>query len=106
MNDFHHTVAAEDHRVLVTAVGELDMYNSGEFRQDLADLLADDTELVVDLAGLSFVDSSGLSVFIAVHKAALSHRDARLVLRDVPPFLSRILAVTGLSAVLQTAVAT
>ncbi|WP_156756866.1 STAS domain-containing protein [Actinokineospora pegani] len=105
MNDFHHNAAVAGGRVLVTAVGELDMHNSGEFRQDLLDLLADDTELVVDLAGLSFVDSSGLSVFIAVHKAALSHSGACLVLRDVPPFLNRILAVTGLSAVLQTAAA-
>ncbi|EWC61019.1 anti-sigma factor antagonist [Actinokineospora spheciospongiae] len=103
MNDFNHTVSTDPGRVVVTVEGELDMHTSVEFKQVLMDLVADDTDLLVDLSGLTFVDSSGLSAFIAVHKSTLNHERASLLLARVPPFLNRILAVTGLAAVLPIA---
>jgi anti-sigma B factor antagonist len=103
MNDFSHTVRTEKDRIVVAVDGELDMQTSVEFKQVLMDLVADDTDVVVDLSGLTFVDSSGLSALIAVHKRALTHVRASMVLDRVPPFLHRILAVTGLAAVLPVA---
>ncbi|OLR94181.1 STAS domain-containing protein [Actinokineospora bangkokensis] len=100
MSDFHHTTDTSGGRVLVTAGGELDMHTSVAFRQVLLDLLDKGTEVVVDLGGLTFIDSSGLSAFIAAHKRAATLDGAALVLDQVPPFLDRILAVTGLASVL------
>lgn len=52
-------------------------------------------ELILDLAGLDFLDSSGLSVLIEVRKAMDGH-GGTLVLRDPRAAVRRVLEVTGL----------
>lgn len=60
---------AVDHRgdvaVVVLPVEELDASNAGEFKRDIAPVLAANTELVFDLSRLRFVDSSGLGAFLS-----------------------------------------
>ncbi|PPK67516.1 STAS domain-containing protein [Actinokineospora auranticolor] len=99
MRDFSHTVSTDGDRLVVSAKGELDTHTAVEFKRALLELIEDNAEIVVDLGGLTFIDSSGLSVFIAAHKRSLP-RGARVLLDGVPPFLSRILAITGLNAVI------
>lgn len=60
---------AVDHRgdvaVVVLPVEELDASNAGEFKRDIAPVLAANTKLVFDLSRLRFVDSSGLGAFLS-----------------------------------------
>ena len=52
--------------VVVTLPGEqLDASNAKEFKRDVAPLLEPRGKVVFDLAGLSFVDSSGLGAFLS-----------------------------------------
>ncbi|GLZ40180.1 STAS domain-containing protein [Actinokineospora sp. NBRC 105648] len=100
MTEFSHTVTATAPGHTVVAVtGELDTHTAGRFKLALLDLVEDGARLVVDLSDLDFIDSSGLSVFIAVHKRSVP-RGAEVVLDRVPPFLSRILTITGLDQVI------
>jgi anti-sigma B factor antagonist len=46
-------------------VEELDAGNAGEFKRDIAPLLEEYSNLVLDLSRLRFVDSSGLGAFIS-----------------------------------------
>ncbi|WP_018684578.1 STAS domain-containing protein [Actinokineospora enzanensis] len=99
MTELTHTVGTEAERIVVAIKGELDTHTAVEFKRALLGLIQEGGEVVVDLGGLTFIDSSGLSVFIAAHKRALS-LGAKVALDFVPAFLVRILAITGLDEVI------
>ena len=69
-------------------VGEIDSYT-----RRVADRLADDPPVdTLDLAGVSFIDSSGLRVLVEATRPV--DRGARLVLR-VPAAVQRLLEISG-----------
>ena len=52
-------------RIVVRLVGELDLYNAHEVRETLLRCCAESPErLVVDLSGVTFIDSTALGVLI------------------------------------------
>jgi anti-anti-sigma factor len=53
-------------------------------------------ELVIDLGGVEFMDSSGIRVLIDVHNQ-MRERDGVLVLEQVPPTVRSVLEITGLA---------
>jgi anti-anti-sigma factor len=56
-------------------------------------------DLVVDLHEVELVDASGLGVLVGAHRQAL-RCERRLVLRNIPSRIERLLAVTHLNRVL------
>jgi anti-sigma B factor antagonist len=54
--------------------------------------------LVVDLAGVTFCDSSGITALVAARNRALATQ-SEIALADVPAPVMRILRMTGLTAV-------
>ena len=52
--------------------------------------------VLLDLNGLTFIDSSGLRVLVALSNEARA-REASFVLRNVPRHAERVLDLTGLS---------
>ncbi len=56
-------------------------------------------DLIVDLGAVDLVDSTGLGLLLAAHRRA-GRCGRRLVLRDVPPSLSRLLLLTRLDRIL------
>jgi anti-anti-sigma factor len=78
---------------LVKLLGELDLASAPELRSQLRPL---DGDLEVDLAGLTFLDSSGMNALVDVHR----DRDARghrLVIRGASGIVLRALTITGLT---------
>lgn len=54
---------------IVEVAGEIDVYTASVLREKLADLIdADHTDLVVDLRGVGFLDSTGLGVLVGALK--------------------------------------
>lgn len=51
--------------VTTIPVEELDASNSGEFKRDIAPVLASNTHLVIDLSRVRFMDSSGLGAMLS-----------------------------------------
>jgi anti-anti-sigma factor len=81
--------------------GDLDITTSA-VALDVIDRITDDTtRVVLDLSGLSFCDSSGLGVFVQIHRRA-EDVGAEFNLYQVTPALREVLAVTGLDQVLPT----
>jgi anti-anti-sigma factor len=77
--------------------GEVDMSNAGEVRQRLLQFVSnEDHGLVLDLSGLSFIDSAGLHVVLEV-MTLLEERSKQLSL-VVPPDIhpARTIALFGL----------
>jgi anti-sigma B factor antagonist len=86
---------------VVTVTGEVDVATCELLRDGLLRVVTDDTDrgLVVNLAGVNFLDSSGLGVLIgAWHR--LGARRGSLALAAPSRQIQRILATTGLTKVL------
>ena len=78
--------------------GDIDMLTSQRLRSTVADAL-DGTQLdevVFDVAGVGFVDSSGLSVLIN-----LAQGGRRVVLRNPTDVVRRVIETTGLTQLLR-----
>ena len=91
-------VAGIDRRgeaVVVSLAGELDLYNAEEVRRALLDTLADRTELlVVDLAEVTFIDSTALGVLIEARSRMTDRSGFRLAAPGIE--VRRALEVSGL----------
>ena len=92
------TAAASD-ALVVHVTGEIDMATATQLGEALQEAVTAHAHLVVDMSGVTFLDSTGLTVIIAAHRAAL-HRDGTLVLAGLAPAQKRLLAITGTDTVL------
>ena len=94
-------VEAETSATVLTVTGEVDLRTAPELRT-LIDRVLDEgaSRLVVDLAGVDFLDSTGLSVLVGAHKR-LARTGGRLVVANPPEIVSRVLSITGLDRVFE-----
>lgn len=84
---------------VVEVTGEMDYCNAAQLSGVAADVLGSGhRELVVDLRGLAFMDSSGLGALIAAWKGARARNGALHLVCDRDVVL-RMLRVTGMAAV-------
>lgn len=80
---------------LVEVRGELDMATSPQLRESLQRLIdAGDRQVVVDLAGVGFMDSSGLGALVTMFKT-LRDVGGRLCLAAVQPAVRSVLSITS-----------
>jgi anti-sigma B factor antagonist len=84
---------------LLVAEGELDVQSVGELRARIAEAIdAGATRLVVDLTGVSFIDSLSLSALVGARRRL--GPAARLAIVAVHDYVLLILQATGLEQVL------
>lgn len=82
-------------------LGTLDVSTVGELRQRTIALLERDAPAIaLDLAQVSFVDSSGLGALIGGKKRALE-KGCQYFLLDCPPPLQRLVDLVGLDQVIE-----
>lgn len=84
--------------------GEIDVALSDDIVVRGAALLAkavDGQPIVIDLARVEFIDSSGLSGLLRLRRQALS-RGLLISLRDVPPQVAVLLSLSGIDQLLPT----
>jgi anti-sigma B factor antagonist len=86
---------------VATVSGEADMYNQDELRSTLWPL-ADEQQsaVIVDLCGVSFVDSTVLGILVALAKRLRSAGGTLVIVSDDPRF-HKLIEITGLSPVLR-----
>lgn len=87
-----------DDRVVLAVSGELDLGTVAILHEAAAEPLADTglTELVVDLAGLAFLDSTGLGALLQVRSEALE-RGLGFRVQNVSGGPARIISIAGLN---------
>lgn len=84
-----------DGATVVTVTGEVDVATAPALR-DRLDQVAGKDGVVVDLAGVTFIDSTGLGVLIGVRKRyADDGRELRLVVDE--PRILRVFTISGLT---------
>jgi anti-sigma B factor antagonist len=91
------------HAQVVTVTGEVDLHTAPALRASLERAVAaaspDRPDVVVDLTGVSFLDSTGLGEIVGAHKA-LQAAQGRLHLVAGNDRVRRLVAITGLDGVL------
>ena len=96
-SSFSFEATADGARTLVSLEGEIDAYTSPRLTQgfgELGDVAG--RHVVVDLAGVGFVDSAGLSALVASLQA-LREDGAAVSLRSASRQLAKLFEITGLS---------
>jgi anti-anti-sigma factor len=97
--DLRVDVSAEaDDTCVVTVVGELEPSTAPQLERELqaSAFTSNCTRLVIDLTGVTFMDSSGLGVVLNAHKK-MRARDGRLVVRQPSRTVQRLLEITALT---------
>ncbi|HEX2148730.1 MAG TPA: STAS domain-containing protein [Actinomycetota bacterium] len=79
---------------IVGVAGEIDMANADELWEYLASQV-ERQHVAVDLSGVRFIDSTGLTALVRTYKSLKQAGGTLLLLSPSPPVL-RLLAVTGL----------
>ncbi|MFJ4437307.1 STAS domain-containing protein [Streptomyces sp. NPDC088923] len=88
--------------MVMQLAGELDHHTAPKVRDALPGLaLRPGQQLVIDLEGITFCDSSGITALIAARNHALN-ADAAIALAALPERLARILRMVGLDQVFPT----
>lgn len=94
-------IESEPGHTLVTVTGELDVFTAPRLRQVLFDTaLCSQPRIVVDLDGVSFMDSTGVGTLVAARRWVGS-RDLELVLVCSAGPVMRLLEIVGLQKVFE-----
>jgi anti-sigma B factor antagonist len=93
-------VQREGDEPVVHLAGELDLSTSPDLQEALAPLTRESRRVVVDLADLEFMDSTGLAALLGAHKA-LAERGGTLELRHPSRMVIGLVQITGLDDVFE-----
>ena len=89
----------EGSRTVISVTGEIDVYTAPNLRERLNELVADGHyDLVVDMAGVDFLDSTGLGVLVGGLKRVRAH-EGSLRLVCTQERILKIFRITGLTKV-------
>jgi anti-sigma B factor antagonist len=80
---------------VVKLLGELDLSTTPQLEACLEGLGGDGTDVRLDLSGLSFCDSSGISAMVTASKR-VSKRGGHLSIASPQPAVRSVLEITGL----------
>jgi anti-sigma B factor antagonist len=100
MADFEATTSVAPDRVVVALAGECDFSRRDELTSVLLAAVDAAKVVLVDLAELRFLDSSGVHALIAGHHAALE-RGGRLYVVKAAGVVTRVLELTGVDELLR-----
>jgi anti-anti-sigma factor len=84
----------DEEGVVVAFAGEIDVSNASVLGSVLAELLNSDSDVIVDLAEVSFLDSSAISRLVSAAKNAAAV-GCRLTVRRPTRTVLRVLQLTG-----------
>ncbi len=82
--------------------GELDMLLADDLRKEWLPAVEQHRpdRLVIDLSDVTFMDSSGLGLMVAMHKLQVQHGGV-VVLTAPQPLVRRVLALSGIDQVIE-----
>ena len=87
----------ENEKLLIKIEGEVDVYTSIDLKKELTRLIeSDNKKLIIDLENVSYMDSSGLGVLVALLKE-LKKIGGELKLISLPISVKKIFDLTRLT---------
>ncbi len=100
MPSFEARASLAGDRTVVALFGECDLTTRAEMAAVLAEAVAGSPVVVVDLAGLAFIDSSGIHELVTAYHAA-REQGRELYLRSASGIVATVLQVTGVGELLR-----
>lgn len=91
-----------DGTVVVTLAGEIDLQHSPAVRRQLMDLMFDQRDVLVEMAAVSYIDSSGIASLVEAYQTARKN-GTRFVLVAVSAPALRVLQLARLDKVFSLA---
>jgi anti-sigma B factor antagonist len=90
-----------DSHAVVEVNGEIDVYTAPKLRENLIELVSEGSyDVVVNLEGVDFLDSTGLGVLVGALKRVKAH-DGSLSLVCTQDKILKIFKITGLTKVFE-----
>lgn len=97
MNLYIEESVYADSETVLTVKGEIDVYTAPKLREKLLSLCErEGHKVVVDLSEVSYMDSTGLGVFIGAYKAS-QNVGSEFSLSGLTPRVARLFEITGLN---------
>ena len=95
MDELRISVTSGPTHSLVTLAGECDLHTGRQLRDVLTSEVSRGAQrMIMDLAGLTFMDSTGMQVLLGV-RTVLGVRGGTMALVSPQPVVARILELTG-----------
>ena len=86
--------------VLVVSVAEIDQATAGQFEAEITGAITPPPpHLEIDMAAVTFLDSSGIRVLVHIHQA-MTDAGATMSLRNVTGIVRRVIEAVGLDGVI------
>ena len=79
--------------------GDLDLSTSPQLGETLGRAIAGGNSVVLDLSGVTFIDSTGINTLISALRASETNGGALALSPDLPDQVSRVFEITGLDGV-------
>ena len=96
MQQLRLSTRTRDASTVVALSGELDLATAQELDTYLDDVTTDDgPRVVLDMSGLTFMDSTGIRILIRHHRQT-EERGGRLAIAAPQPIVAKALKITGL----------
>jgi anti-sigma B factor antagonist len=94
------SIRSQGGRTIMSVGGEIDLYTAPRLHGELVTALSGGgpEQIVVDMSGVEFCDSTGMNVLLAAHRRA-REQGGDLELAAPRPAIKKILQVTGLETV-------
>ena len=81
-------------RPVITIIGEVDLSTAAQVRAEVERALDGHDRIEFDLRDTTFMDSTGLAVFVAAYRRLGQNREA-VVLREPRPTILKLLEISG-----------
>lgn len=95
-----HTMNTDGNHTAVTLTGKVYAHDAGIIRDELLKQIEKGiVEITMDLAGVSYIDSTGLGVLVTVHKRT-QEQSGQLILTGITGMVAELLKRTRLDRVL------
>src|SRR5579859_79528 len=85
-----------DGAICLSLSGEVDLANVSDLRAHLKAVAQSDTNLILDMGELRYMDSSGIQTLVDAHRT-FKQTKRQMVLAAVPPTIEKILNITGVN---------
>jgi anti-sigma B factor antagonist len=79
----------------VEVTGVIDLFTASDLKGSLLEAIERDCELLVDLTGATYLDSSGLGVLLSAAKRA-DQLGGQMIIAGAGPDIARVFQITGL----------
>ncbi len=79
--------------------GRVDSANAREFENALSAAISDDSHVIIDFEGLSYISSSGLRVILLVAKT-LRNRDVKFALCSLSDPIEEVFKISGFDKII------